>query len=385
MDKRKFIKQLAKGTVGLASSSWLIEACMPASKQVSESPVDADLKNWSWATPNHEWKLDDWKKRLTQAKESGIDAILLEVYNGDHAYFDTDRLDVEEDLLGQVLPICQDLGLEFHAWMWTMPCNNKKIVSEHPDWYAVNGLGQSAATHPAYVDYYKFLDPCNPEAQNFIRENVHSLAQIKEIDGVHLDYVRLPDVILAEALQPKYNIVQDREYPEYDYSYSEICRQSFKEQTGIDPLTDLEDPSAHSEWRQFRYDSVSNLVNGILLPEAKKFDKKVTAAVFPNWKNVRQEWHTWDLDAFLPMLYHNFYNKDIDFVRHHVEAALGRMEKKKPVYGGVFVPSLSPEELAKTYELSIQGGGKGISTFALGSMTDDHFAALKKVVKASKS
>lgn len=381
MDKREFIKQLAKGSIALASSSVLLDACMPISGKKKLQSIDADRKNWVWATPNSEWTEDTWRRQLYKAKESGIDAILLEVYNGDHAYFDTDRLDVEEDLLGQVLPICKELGLEFHAWMWTMPCNNQKIVAEHPDWYAVNGLGESAATKPAYVDYYKFLDPLNPEAQNFIRQNVKSLATIKEIDGVHLDYVRLPDVILAEALQPKYNIVQDREYPQYDYSYSEISRKLFKEQTGIDPFTDLEDPSANEAWRQFRYDSVSNLVKGQLAPEARKYGKKVSAAVFPNWKNVRQEWHTWGLDAYLPMLYHNFYNADIDFVRHHVEAALGRMEEKKPVYAGVFVPSLSPEELAQTYELSIQSGGKGISSFALGSMTDAHFDALKKVVK----
>jgi len=28
-------------------------------------------------------------------------------------------------------------------------------------------------------------------------------------------------------------------------------------------------------------------------------------------KLVRQDWTRWDLDAVLPMLYHNFYNEDL--------------------------------------------------------------------------
>ena len=125
-------------------------------------------------------------------------------------YYDTDRFHVKEDILGKVIPICKSLDLEIHTWMWTMPCNNPAILKKHPDWYAVNGKGEPANTHPAYVDYYKFLCPKHPEVREFIQANVHSLASIGEIDGVHLDYVRLPDAILPEALQPKYNIVQTK-------------------------------------------------------------------------------------------------------------------------------------------------------------------------------
>nr|MBX2843129.1 family 10 glycosylhydrolase [Flammeovirgaceae bacterium] len=267
-----------------------------------------------------------------------------------------------------------------HGWMWTMPCTNQKIVKEHPDWYAVNGLGESAATKPAYVGYYKFLCPCHPEAQEFIRENVENLAQVEGLDGVHLDYVRLPDVILAEALQPKYNIVQDREFPQYDYSYSEHCRKAFKEQTGIDPLTDLKDPSANVEWRQFRQDSVSNLVNQKLAPEARKQNKMVTAAVFPNWPAVRQEWKTWDLDAFLPMLYHNFYNENLNWIGEKTKEEVNFVNNNQPVYSGLFVPSLTPKELKKAYQISIKSGGSGMALFDLNSLKDEHWEVLTKLL-----
>jgi len=266
--------------------------------------------------------------------------------------------------------------MEFHAWMWTMPCNAPSVIEKHPDWYAVNRLGQPAHTHPAYVGYYKFLCPCHPEVREFIRGNVASLGKISEIDGIHLDYVRLPDVILAEALQPKYKLVQDREFPEFDYSYSSHCRQQFMDKSGLDPIKDIQDPANHREWVQFRRDSVSDLVNQVLAPEARKYAKQITAAVFPNWQHVRQEWHTWNLDGFLPMLYHGFYNQDIDFIQSETKAALDRLQHKKPVYCGVFVPDLTPERLPQAILEAKAGGASGFSLFDLGSMTQEHWQAL---------
>ena len=386
MKKREFLKTLGKGSLAIVSSNMLLQACISKESSGALSgtkDLSPMTKNWTWVTPEKGLSTDNWKKKLSLVKDSGIDAILVEVYNGNHTFYENNRLPVEEKLLEKLVPICKELGLEFHAWMWTMPCNNEKIVKEHPDWYAVNGLGQSAATHPAYVDYYKFLCPCHPEAQEFVRQNVEALAQINEIDGVHLDYVRLPDVILAEALQPKYDIVQDREYLQYDYCYSQYCRDQFKEQTGIDPLKDLQDPSANQEWRQFRYDAITNLVNNKLVPEAKKYNKMITAAVFPNWESVRQQWGNWHLDAYLPMLYHNFYSEDIDWIREHTEKGIARLQDKKPVYSGLYIPSLNPKELQQAYEASLQGGAGGISIFSMNQVSEEHWKALAAVAAKS--
>jgi uncharacterized lipoprotein YddW (UPF0748 family) len=305
---------------------------------------------------------------------------LPEVYNGTHAYYDTDRFPVEEDWLGTLIPICKSLDLEVHTWMWSMPCNIPEIVEKHPDWYVVNRKGESAADKPPYVPYYKFMDACNPEVQEFVQGNVESLARIAEINGVHLDYIRLPDVILAVGLQPKYHIVQDKEYPEYDYSYSTYCREQFKKQTGKDPLLDLEDPTADKAWRQFRYDSITNLVNNKLVPAAKKYNKQVTAAVFPNWRNVRQQWSAWKLDGVLPMLYHGFYNEDLNWIKKECKEGIAEMTVSKPLYSGLFIPDLTPEELKKAYTLSIKGGASGISLFSLGSMKEGHWKALQSLV-----
>ena len=102
---------------------------------------------------------------------------------------------------------------------------------------------------------------------------------------------------------------------------------------------------AHEEWRQFRYDAISNVVNNHAVPMAKRYDKLITAAVFPNWESVRQQWQTWDLDGFLPMLYHGFYNEDIHWIGDQVAKNKKLLKRDKPIYAGLFLPHLKPEEL----------------------------------------
>ena len=126
---------------------------------------------------------------------------------------------------------------------------------------------------------------------------------------------------------------------------------------------------------------MTHLVNDILVPEAKKYNKQVTAAVFPNWENVRQEWHRWNLDGFLPMLYHNFYLRDLDYITEHTQKANARLKNKKPVYSGLFVPSIKAEQMTAAVSAAHDGQSAGISLFDLASMSDEHWAMLKKVLK----
>ncbi|WP_194776717.1 family 10 glycosylhydrolase [Pararhodonellum marinum] len=370
MKKRTFIRNLGLGSLAL-TSPWMWSACQNAN-------ADHGTKNWIWMTPKNGLSKDNWKRELDRIKAHGLDAVLFESYNGRKASFETDRLPMGEPILEILIEHGQNIGLEVHAWMFSMPCNIPEIAEKHPDWFAVNGLGQPSHSHPAYVDYYKFLCPAHPEAMEFVRGTVQSLAEKEGLTGVHLDYIRLPDVILAEALQPKYNIVQDKEYPEYDYCYHELTREKFKAIRGIDPLKDLEDPTANQEWKQFRQDLITDLVNDTFAPEIKSRQKQATAAVFPNWESVRQEWSKWELDAFLPMLYHNFYNQDIQWVGNSLKVEIAALSKAKPVYAGLFVPELTPEELNHAIEISRNAGGAGISLFQHWSMQEGHWEAVQK-------
>ena len=98
----------------------------------------------------------------------GLKAVLPQIYSSSAALFNLPNHEVKSLLLKRMIPIAHQVELELYAWMWTMPCNNTRIIEEHPDWHAVNRNGQPTHGHPAYMKYYKFLCPKKPEVRSFI-------------------------------------------------------------------------------------------------------------------------------------------------------------------------------------------------------------------------
>ncbi len=339
------------------------------------------IRNWAWIVTDTKSTTDDWKRRFAQMKSSGIDAVLPQIYASHKAFFASDRLPVESEWLEMLLPLAADAGLECHAWMWSMPCNNPKIIADHPEWYVVNAKGESAVDKPAYVPYYKFMCPSREGVREYVRGNVRELSNKDGLAGVHLDYIRFPDVILPEALQPKYDIVQDREYPEYDYCYCEKCREGFSNETGLDAFK-LKNEAEVDSWKAYRASLITALVRDNLVPIARDAGKEITAAVFPNWFHVRQKWWEWGLNAVLPMLYHGFYNEEIPWIGEMTRSGIERLPANTPYYSGLFVPHISPDNMALAYRTALDAGAKGISLFNSSSMSDAHWERLSEAVSA---
>ena len=164
-------------------------------------------------------------------------------------------------IIEQVLPVAKQAGIELHAWIIALNWPDKNTMKEHPKWYVVNGKGESCIDKPAYVDDYNWLCPSNPEVLEFMEKRTKELCAYNELAGVHLDYIRYPDVVLAPEHKAKYDIPQDDlVHPQFDYCYCEVCRSGFKKLSGMDPLT-ITDQATNQAWLNFRYNSVTGLVN----------------------------------------------------------------------------------------------------------------------------
>jgi uncharacterized lipoprotein YddW (UPF0748 family) len=356
-------------------------ALMLAALTTAARAAERKTRNFVWITLERDQPADDWKRDFARMRAAGIDGVIPEVYDGRHAYWGSSRHPVKAERLELLLPIAREAGLEVHAWMWCMPCLQPEILAKHPDWYNVNARGESAADKPAYVDYYRFLDPAHPEVRAFIRDTVKELAGINELEGVHLDYIRHPDAILPKGLWAKYGLVQDRVYPEYDYGYTPHSRGVFKRKLGVDPMN-LSGQDQHDAWLRYRLDSVTDLVNDYLVPAAHGRRKKISAAVFPGptlaRQMVRQDWGRWKLDAFMPMLYHSFYEADASWVKAQTQEGVATV--KAPIYSGLFVPSVVAPGLTKIVEGALAGGASGVTLFHAHAMNEPLWEALQAAV-----
>ena len=52
---------------------------------------------------------------------------------------------------------------------------------------------------------------------------------------------------------------------------------------------------------------------------------------------VRQEWNKWNIDAFFPMNYNDFYLEDASWLAPIVKEEVASVQGKKPVYSGLFI------------------------------------------------
>jgi hypothetical protein len=347
------------------------------------SPEVDKIKVYAWTGGPGKMTDQELLDKFMDFRQKGIDGLM---FNGGH-----DPL-----VYQRVGKIAKEAGLEFHTWIPTMLQGAGSNLK--PEAWAVNGKGESALDKPAYVGYYTFLCPNRPEVVEFLSELYGSVAGVPEVDGIHLDYIRFPDVILARGLWDKYGLVMDREYPEYDYCYCDKCVADFKEKSGID-IKAAEDPSQVEEWKQFRYDLITSLVNHLAgVVHAK--NKEISAAVFPGphsiaKKIVRQEWDKWDLDMFLPMNYNDFYMEGTSWIGEVTREAVTSLNNSKPVYSGLFIcpdpekkadekdpegHGLLPEEMEEAIRQSMVNGATGICLFTPERMTPAHWEAFERAI-----
>lgn len=321
-------------------------------------------RNWAWLRSQVN-DVDAWRRMLAGLKRTGIDAILI----GGQA-----------DFYRRHVPLARDEGLELHAWQFVMMRGEN--VKTHPEWYAVSGTGVSTAVKPPYVDYYKFMCPSREEVRAYLRGIVRDIASVEGLGSVHLDYIRYPDVILPIALWAKYNLVQDREYSQFDFCYCDLCRARFKAVRKVYRMADDE------AWKQFRYDTITQVVRE-LYEEAHTLGTAVTAAVFPTpaiaKKLVRQDWVHWKLDAVMPMVYNGFYKEGVEWVERATREGVTALRGRIPLYTGLYVPDLPPADLAKAIERAFAGGARGVSLFQGGMLTAEYLSAIAPVLKAHRT
>ena len=84
---------------------------------------------------------------------------------------------------------CHKRGMELHAWIVAIPIGNTRQVRT---------LGKNALTrkHPSLCKQFNgswYLDPGNPETDDYLANIVHEIVSGYDVDGIHLDYIRYPE------------------------------------------------------------------------------------------------------------------------------------------------------------------------------------------------
>ncbi len=311
------------------------------------------LDRGSIVAANTEAKMVELFDRLAAA---GTNVVFVETVNAGYPIYPSEVAPVQNPLIRprfDPLEVAVRLGrarkMEVHAWVWVFGVGNQRhnllvgkpadyigpVLSKYPQW--ANRHQEGALFAP---EGKTFLDPANPEVQDYLLRLYREIVTKYDVDGLHLDYIRYPR--------------QEVDRNE-DFGFGNAGREKFRQITGIDPINIHRDnASLWWLWTNFRTQQVNQFVARVAQEmRAIKPSLTLSAAVFP-WENrdrinrIQQSWETWisrgDLDLLVPMTYRP---DTTQFLRQSVQPALNSVGNA-PV---LFLPGIGLYRLSGQQEL----------------------------------
>lgn len=319
------------------------------------------IYSWMNFDPNSTTK--DWEEIFETAIKNNLTGLII--------MMTPDQWDVIQEIVPK--------KLEIHLWFWTMICNNPEIQNNHPEWFNINKKGESSLQNPPYVPYYKWLCPNHPQVPDYIISRLEAYNNLEKLAGISLDYIRYPDVILPEAIQPVYDLVQNHELPQYDFCYCPNCIEKFTKISGINPLQ-IQNASDKKCWDTFRYDSINTIVKRVSnFVKSKGTD--LSASVFPSpsiaRKLVRQDWTQWPVKMIMPMNYFNFYNGNLIWLKNVIEEGISSLPEQTEYISALYLPGINNQEFADAVKISEESGAAGIALFRYNQISQKHWDTIR--------
>ena len=232
----------------------------------------------------------------------------------------------------------------------------------------------------------EWIEPAHPYVIEYYEKMIEELLTKYDFDGIHLDNVRYPPTTLL--VNKILNNSLDQYNPSYStdvYGYSNINRDRFKREYGVDPIDiSVKDEKMFKAWMKFRQDNITNLVTR-LASKARSIKKDVIVSAALNSRCAYNNWDTvysgvdyeslsYPLDVIVPMAYHTdsadvsvlFPEDELMWIDHVIKGALDKIGNRALLYvgiGGENHKRLTKEVWNRAIEITRDGGADGTVAF----------------------
>lgn len=250
----------------------------------------------------------------------------------------------DADPLAHVILRAHAAGLEVHAWMncllvWSgrrFPMDYRHVTRSHPEWIAE--LRDGRRTHLISARGLQklhlegaYLAPARPAVRRWVASIAAEIATNYAVDGIHLDYIRQPDV---------------------ETGYDPDTRARFALIHGADPLRfgrfarDRRD-SLTRQWRQFQRDQVTAVVRAVRdTLQAIRPGLALSAAVVSDPARsagtTAQNWRGWLAAGLLDRAYVMCYSPEVQTVMDQLVSIGSELGASERVVPGIAVYNTSP-------------------------------------------
>ena len=332
---------------------------------------------------------------IEKLKNAGINNIFLETYYHAKTIYPSDVLEKYEitnqrqefvgfDPLMTWITEAHKRKIKVNVWFECFYVGNDNpninpnhILNVYPNWanttrakFDQKGPTSSANEHNGY-----FLDPANPQVQDFLLAILEEILIKYKPDGINLDYIRYPQTLGKNSSQ----------YENANWGYTEFARDDFKSIYNIDPVTITKNAPEWTLWANYRQDKVSDFVRqaGDLVRKKGK-GAKLTAVIFPDRQKSldtkMQDWRAWSyrgyVDGFTPLL----LSCDYDTAKGLLQDIKNNSSPKTSIYAGIFVSFMngSTDDMLRQVHMSRQLNSNGVVIFDYSHFTKDYINALSQ-------
>lgn len=283
---------------------------------------------------------------VADARALGATDLFVQVYRGGRAWFASTRVDdgpheavrarTGVDAFAALLEQAHAAGLRVHAWMNALSLSTRRdaalLERLGPDAVMVDRRGRSVLDYPD-LDlpepdrrWYRmgtpqvWLDPAVPAVGAELAALVGELVvRYPALDGVHLDYIRHPDVLPF--------VPGSRFGVGLDFGYGPVSRARFQRETGlVAPMGDELGPA--DRWDEWRRERVTEVVLRVAsAARGAKPSIETSAAVWAfadrAYLSLYQDWRGWLEDGLLDFAVPMAYTRDDRLLRYVARGALG--------------------------------------------------------------
>ena len=357
-------------------------------------PYDANELKGVWIRPVF-YNSNDIEKVINSLADAGINNIFLETYYHGKTIFPSQTM-AKYGFIKQNEEFCgfdplrvwvneaHKRGIKVHIWFETFYVGNKPpetnpeyILAKKPSWANYqkrnaesDNIVYSVSEHNGY-----FIDPANPEVQQFLYELLSEIITRYKPDGINLDYIRYPQSYASN-------------YPTYDLSnwgYTKYARQEFKNMYGVDPMDIKTTDPLWYHWKYYRCNKVTNFVKkASVLCRANHI--MLTAVIFPNRvaaiDTKLQDWKNWSMNNFVDGFTPLFLTCDDKTAMNLMDEILRNKSASTKLYAGLFVTFMngSTSDLMKQIHAARRYCLNGLVIFDYAHLNDTYLGTLTESV-----
>jgi uncharacterized lipoprotein YddW (UPF0748 family) len=331
---------------------------------------------------------------LEDARRLGATDLLVQVYRGGRAWYDSQLADASpyqalvrasgRDGFAELLARAHEAGLRVHAWVNVLSLAGNReaplLRALGRGVVAVDRLGRSLLDYPG-LDVplperrwvrlgtpAVWLDPGAPGlADHLARIFAELPTRYPALDGLHLDYIRYPDVL---PFSPGSRFAVG-----LDFGYGEASRARFRAETGLEaPFADAA-PNAN-RWDAWRRERVTEVVRRVReAARAVSPELALSAAVWA-WSEraylaLGQDWQGWLEEGLLEFAVPMAYTQDDRLLRYQAQGFAASPVGDRIWIGlGSWLFAKHPERALEQLRIAREAGAAGDSLFSWDALAE---------------